>query len=110
MARGADLNAADASLGWTALIWAAKEGHAATVAALLEQGADPRVRDSAGDDALLWAARKGHAAIAEALLARGADPGTRDRDGLDAAQVARQAGHGALAARLEQATPGKPRS
>lgn len=66
---GADLNHAEPGLGWTALIWAAKQGHRAAVASLLALGADPQRRDRAGNSAADWARRNGHTAVA-ALFAR----------------------------------------
>lgn len=53
--------------------------HAATVAALLERGADPDMRDE-GDDAtpLHSAAERGDMAVVRLLIEHGADPNVRD--------------------------------
>jgi uncharacterized protein len=70
---GADVNAKE---GWhkqTALMWAAAEGHSAVIRALVEAGADLRVRSAAGFTALLFAAREGQIGAVQALLAAGAD-------------------------------------
>jgi hypothetical protein len=70
----ADPNATTALLlRETALHWAARDGHAAVVSALLR---DPRTAinqvDATGDSALHHAARNGHYAAAEALVGFGA--------------------------------------
>jgi len=58
--------------GWTALMWAAQEGHEAVVKLLLDKGAavDKALKD--GHTALIIAAQKGHAAVAKVLLDKGA--------------------------------------
>jgi uncharacterized protein len=70
---GANVNARE---GWhkqTALMWAAAEGHPAVIRALVEAGADIRVRSDGGFTALLFAAREGQIGAVQALLAAGAD-------------------------------------
>ena len=64
---GARLNSQDQTAGWTALIWAAKEGHLDSVDRLLVAGADKTVRDRQGRSALDWAHIKGHDEIARRL-------------------------------------------
>lgn len=54
---GAPLDKQDDDMGWTALIWAVKEGHRESVAALLEAGADANIRDFSGRSAKDWAAQ-----------------------------------------------------
>src|SRR5579872_3544904 len=44
LARGADANARESSLGETALMWAAAENHPEAARALIEHGADPNTR------------------------------------------------------------------
>ncbi len=65
--KGARINEQDDGLGWTALIWSAKEGRYSNVAALLEAGADTSLRDSTGKSAYDWSVEKGYVAIAEKL-------------------------------------------
>eukprot|EP01047_Picozoa_sp_COSAG01_P022008 COSAG01_NODE_1294_length_10874_cov_23.128062_6_plen_136_part_00 len=54
--------------GWTALIWAAVNGHTPVVEALLGAGADATVEDKYGNTALRWAARNGRTPTVLALL------------------------------------------
>ena len=49
-------------------MWAAGYGHTATVRLLLDQGADPDLRDDRGMTALMMAAEAGSAGSIEALL------------------------------------------
>lgn len=65
----------------TPLMLAAARGHTDTVAALLERGAEPALRDAASATAMSLAAAGGHAEIVEALLANGADPDPVDGQG-----------------------------
>ncbi|MDQ3257077.1 MAG: ankyrin repeat domain-containing protein, partial [Acidobacteriota bacterium] len=53
--------------GMTALIRAAFFGHAATVFALMDAGADPTAADHLGSTALQWALAKGHTEVAKLL-------------------------------------------
>lgn len=55
-AAGAAIDQVETTRGWTALIWASVNGHRETVQALLELGADRRVRDRDGRTAQDWAA------------------------------------------------------
>lgn len=75
--RGIDADTVDAQ-GNTLLILAAREGHAATVSALLRYR--PRVshRNLAGDSALMLAALRGHGDVVDVLLDAGAE---LDHDG-----------------------------
>jgi hypothetical protein len=61
-----------------ALYSAARNGHKAVVAYLLEQGADQNARGFFGGTALHWAAINGHHGTVELLLERGADPTLKD--------------------------------
>ena len=64
---GARINEQDDGLGWTALIWSAKEGLYKNVVALLEAGADTSLRDSTGKTAYDWSVKEEYVAIAEKL-------------------------------------------
>ena len=66
-AHDADLDHAEPGLGWTALIWAAKQGHEATVRVLIAQGADANPMDPEGHTAADWARIRGYTRI-HALL------------------------------------------
>ena len=95
---GADVNAADAYQKQTALMWAAAEGHADVVKALLDARADPNrkahVTDleerkhadhaTGGFTALMFAVRNGHEAAVRALIKGGADPKLTNGDGATA--------------------------
>ena len=98
VAMGSDPNAAvtaESARGWTPLLIAAAEGHKNTVAALLDAGADPNVRNELGRTALMLASSYGFTAIVKLLLARGADPNLAptDEHGWTALMVAARGGH-----------------
>ena len=52
------MNKQDPGMGWSALIWASKEGRVENVKILLEAGADPGLKDKMGKTALDWAKEK----------------------------------------------------
>jgi len=60
---GAKLDAQDNTGGWTALIWASKEGHIDSVNQLVAAGADQNLKDRQGKTALAWAEIEGHRKI-----------------------------------------------
>jgi ankyrin repeat protein len=113
LARGADANARESSLGETALMWAAAENHPEAVRALIEHGADPNVRsdklvyakDRFGLEgvttilphgswtALMYAARQGSLEAARTLAEMGADLNVADPDGTTAVELAILNGH-----------------
>jgi uncharacterized protein len=70
---GANPNAKESWRNQTALMWAAAEGHAATVQALATAGADLRARSNGGMTALLFAVREGNTDVVKTLLRVGAD-------------------------------------
>ena len=72
------------------LIAAARAGDAERVAALLDQGADPRAASPDGTTALHWAARAGQAAAVEVLLDAGSRPGRGEPLRRDAAGARRR--------------------
>lgn len=69
VAAGADLNAQDQK-GESALMKAAKQGHAALVALLLAAGANRELRDKRGKTALSKAMKNRHMDVARLLLGR----------------------------------------
>jgi ankyrin repeat protein len=113
IARGADANARESSLGETALMWAAAENHPEAVRALIEHGADPNARsdklvypkDRFGLEgvttilprgnwtALMYAARQGSLEAARTLAEMGADLNLADPDGTTALELAILNGH-----------------
>jgi uncharacterized protein len=99
---GADVNAVDTYQKQTALMWAAEQGHAAVVEALLAAKADPNRKAhvtgleerkhadhaTGGFTALMFAARNGHADAVKALIKGGADPKLTNGDGVTATAIA----------------------
>ena len=67
---GADPDRVEETHGWSALIWAAKQGYDAPVELLLRHGANPHIRDDRQMTAADWAREQGHASTLE-LLGRG---------------------------------------
>ena len=68
--------------GWTAVMYAAREGAAEAVRALHEAGADVDALDPDGTSALTVAIINGHYDVAAVLLERGADPNLADKTGM----------------------------
>jgi ankyrin repeat protein len=93
LARGADVNAKEKSLGQTALMWGASEGHAGVVQTLLKHGADVQARSADGYTALLMAARGADLPTTQALLAAGADINAKAKNGTTPLVVAIIRGH-----------------
>jgi uncharacterized protein len=81
LSRGAAVGAKEEKRGQTALIWAAAEGHAKVVEALIAAGADYRTRLESGLTPLLFAARDGRSDVARVLLTSGADVNDAIPDG-----------------------------
>jgi ankyrin repeat protein len=73
LAAGAAAETKELSRGQTALMWAAAEGHADVVRALLDAGADVRARVPSGLSPLLFAVREGRRDAVRELLKAGAD-------------------------------------
>ncbi len=73
LARGARVDSKDERRGQTALMWAAAEGHADVVQALIDAGADVRIRLASGFTPLLFAVREGRSDVVRVLLKAGAD-------------------------------------
>jgi len=88
--------------GWTALHYAAFQGHAEVAAYLLEKGAEINALASNRQTALILAARHGHAAVAALLKQKGADLGIKDPQGRTAQDWARETNNTDL---VKQLTP-----
>ena len=97
---GADPRAAEPETGLTPLHHAAYEGHVANAIALLDQGADPNVRDAEGCTPLWWAAGVGRSEMVAILMARGADASAASDDGTTVLQRAQGNRDDALVQRL----------
>ncbi|GGS69910.1 ankyrin repeat domain-containing protein [Nonomuraea spiralis] len=80
LAAGAEANGREAG-GWSALLWAAANGHAATASVLIEAGAEVDAANEDGDTPLTLAARRGALGVVQTLLEAGADHEKFDGDG-----------------------------
>lgn len=88
-------------LGWTALMTAAAQGHAAVVRWLLDAGARPGVVGDDGDTALSLAAARGHADVVRLLTDEPrVDVNHRDGSGWTALMSAALRGHDEVVAPL----------
>jgi len=66
------------------------------MAALLEAGANPNIRNNQGYTALMIACAEGHVEAAKALIDAGADRGLRNKKRQTAADIAALSSHTAL--------------
>jgi ankyrin repeat protein len=73
IARGANVDSKDERRWQTALMWAAAEGHAPVVQALIDADADFRIPVPSGLTPLMFAVREGRADAVRVLLKAGAD-------------------------------------
>ncbi|MGD8911987.1 MAG: ankyrin repeat domain-containing protein [Candidatus Thiodiazotropha sp.] len=64
---GADINQVEMTKGWTALIWASKQGHKEAVERLLAYQADQSIADFSGKRAMDWAKENHFQEIASLL-------------------------------------------
>jgi hypothetical protein len=74
--------------GYTALIWAIRNGNRKITYMLLEAGADPNAKNDWRQPALSFACIGGHVEIADMLLEAGAKIGAKDILGLSATDLA----------------------
>lgn len=88
IAKGADVNSADAYQGETPLMDAAEQGNLPVVRALLTAGAEVNRKSGDGSTALMHAAEKGHADVVAALIEAKADVNVRNRMGKTALSLA----------------------
>ncbi|MCK4709007.1 MAG: ankyrin repeat domain-containing protein [Gammaproteobacteria bacterium] len=65
--KGADVNRIENTNGWTALIWAARQGHEETVQVLISHQADKSIRDNSGLTAMDYAELKDFTATQDLL-------------------------------------------
>ena len=87
IARDADIN----KTGWTALHYAATNGHLAIIELLLESHAYIDAESPNGTTPLMMAAHYGSPAAVKLLLEAGADPGLKNQLGLSAIDFAHRA-------------------
>jgi ankyrin repeat protein len=78
---GANPDAKEPNRGQTAIMWAAFEGHAAAIKALIEHEADFRVVEKGGYDAMMYAVREGRNDVVQTLLDAGADANAKTPEG-----------------------------
>jgi uncharacterized protein len=76
---GANIRATTRVGGYTPLLIASRNGHAALVDALLAGGADPNLATSNGATPLMMAAQGGNADVVKALIAKGADVNAKEK-------------------------------
>jgi ankyrin repeat protein len=89
--------------GFTPLQHACTEGHASIVQLLVNEGANPNVRNIDGETALHLAASIGYQHCAEALIAAGARTSLKTKAGKTALELATQMGHLDIVSLLEGA-------
>jgi ankyrin repeat protein len=69
LSAGSEVNATDGHEDWTALMFAAAEGHQKVVDLLLANKADPTLKDADGDSAAEFALQRNFSALAQQLAA-----------------------------------------
>ena len=80
--------------GWTALMWAACNGHKDVCELLISKGADVNAKeDKLGATPLMYSAVNGHKDVCELLISKGADVNARDKDGWTPLMAAAKNGH-----------------
>lgn len=107
--RGAEVDAF--GRGWmtgTAMHSAVSRRHADVVRVLLDAGANPNVRQSAGWTPLHAAAMNGDLTSVELLLDSGADPAATNEEGRSVVDLANESGDDATADRIRSAVQAAP--
>ena len=97
--RGADVNAqltGEDATGWTALMFAANNGHPELVELLIARGADVDLQGADGVTALMRAACEGDHRSVNILLAAGADVNLQTATGETAISLAQSEEHGEI--------------
>ncbi len=93
VAAGADVNVGT-NTGYTSLMSAARQGHLANVAMLLQAGADVNaVTGGSPSTALHWAVENGHAEVVRQLVEAGADLDVETGTGERPVELAAAMGH-----------------
>ena len=90
---GAKINARETWNGQSALMWAAAEGHASVVQALIDGGADLYARSNGGTTPFIFAVRKGDMPTVKTLLNAGVDVNEKRIDSATPLLVAVINGH-----------------
>ena len=108
IALGADLNAKDRILGYSALIWSSKDSPYPAacrsiymVRLLIASGIDVNISGSGGWTALMSASFKGQFDVVKELIKAGADVDARDENGKTAEAYARKEGFDEVARYLQ---------
>lgn len=96
-----DINLKDHK-GYSALMYAAYNGHTNLVLSLIAQGANIESPDKGGRTVLMGVAYKGHVDIAQVLIEAGADIDATNFVGMTAMQFAQMFGRTEVAALLSQ--------
>lgn len=101
--RGVNVNAKDNFNGFTALMWAAAEGHEDATESLIKARADLNAANDQGETALMLAAAHSKSNTLKELIAAGASLNLRDREGRTALAWAIANGHDDTRKELEKA-------
>jgi ankyrin repeat protein len=78
---GANPNAKEPNRGQTAIMWAAFEGHAGPIKAMIEHEGDFRATSKGGYDAIMYAVREGRTDVVKTLLDAGANVNAKTPEG-----------------------------
>ncbi|KAK7414160.1 hypothetical protein QQX98_006946 [Neonectria punicea] len=82
------------------LKWAVEEGNATEVELLLEQGANPGLKDESQQMPLVWAAKAGQTDVVRLLLEKDVEIDSRDEEGRTPLSYAAEEGHAAVVSLL----------